>query len=273
MAKPTREYLDGLKILQEMNLVDNVSKDYLRYKSGLIKKNPDGSPVTDSQYLSSLGKVINPGDPSMFLNETQAAIEDQVVNYQDTRKGSVDDTFKKYKEQLFEDYASQVNGGLAKASKKIKSELEKKLKGVPADKKKEALKYDLENNLYQILGSQVKDLDLSEEYIKKKDANKDLVEAVNGLKELDALEDSERPNAVADQMIEKYQLGDNYKNFRRDWNGMYDQMRSNYIKIIGKQLLKEDGGEYAINRKLLKEAYGNSESVKKMTPVIGAKYK
>ena len=273
MAKPNQEYLNGLKVLQEMNLVDDVSKDYLRYKAGLIKKNSDGSPLTDSQYLSPLGQVINPGDPSMFLNETQAAVEDQVVNYQDTRQGSVDDAFKKYKKQLFEDYTGQVNGKLKEASGKIKSELEKKLKNVPADKKKELIKSALENNLYQIVGSLAKDLDLSKDYIANENANKDLVEAVAGLKELDSLEDSERPNAVADNMIGKYQLGDNYRNFRRDWGGMYDQMRSNYIKMIGKQLLKEDGGKYAINDKLLKEAYGNSEAVKKMTPIIGAKYK
>jgi hypothetical protein len=158
---------------------------------------------------------------------------------------------------------------LDETSKNVKSRLEEQLKKIPADKRKEIIKQNLEVNLYQVLGQLAKELDLTENY----KGNKELVKAVNSLKELNNLEDSERPNAVADKVIEENRLSDNYRNFRRDWNGMYEQLRTNYTRIIGKQLLKEDKGKYVINEKLLKEAYSNIESAKKMSPMVKSKYR
>ncbi|MEK6841392.1 MAG: hypothetical protein AABX45_02255 [Nanoarchaeota archaeon] len=264
-----QDYLQGLEKILAMHGVESTSKDYLRYKAGLIKKNPDGSEVTDSQYIMPLGRIINPDDPEMFLNETQAAIEHEVDNYKETREDEVNKAFKKYKGQIISDYASVVNKVLDEATKNVKSKLEEQLKKVPADKRKEIIKQNLEVSLYQLLGQLVKDLDLTENY----KGNKDLVEAVNNLKDLDNLEDSERPNAVADKIIEQNRLTDNYRNFRRDWNSMYGQLRANYTRIIGKQLLKESNGKYSINEELLKEAYSNVEAAKKMSPRVQSKYK
>ena len=41
------------------------------YKSGLIKKGPDGKPIKERNFTQGLGKAINPLDPNMFLNEKE----------------------------------------------------------------------------------------------------------------------------------------------------------------------------------------------------------
>ena len=269
MKQEKQEYLQGLEKILAMHGVESTSKDYLRYKAGLVKKNPDGSEITDSQYILPLGKMINPSDPKMFLNETQAAVEHEVDNYKETRKNEVNEAFNKYNGQIISDYASIVNKVLDENAKEVKSKLKEQLKEVPSDEIKEIIKQNLEVRLYQLLGKLAKDLDLTEGY----EGNKELVEAVNSLKELDNLKDSERPNAIADKVIEDNRLSGNYRNFRRDWNGMYEQLRTNYTRIIGKQLLKEDKGKYVINEKLLKEAYGNVEAAKKMSPRVLSKYR
>ena len=44
-------------------------------------------------------------------------------------------------------------------------------------------------------------------------------------------------------------------------------MISNYTRVIGKQLLQEKDGKYSIKEELLKKAYTNADSVKKMSPI------
>ena len=38
-----------------------------------------------------------------------------------------------------------------------------------------------------------------------------------------------------------------------------------YARVIGKALVEQKDGNYTINRGLLKEAYGNVDSIKKMS--------
>ncbi len=268
MAQENQDYLQGLEKIVNIYNVDRLSKDYLRYKAGLLKKNQDGSEITDSQFIIPLGGTINPDDSEMFVNETQASVEKEVKNYQQTRKGEIDNAFNQYKNNIISDYAKGINKIIEGSADEIKSRLEEKLKDLPADEKQELLKQNLEINLYHLIGSLIKDLDLTKDY----KANKDLVEAVNGLKELNEAEQEERKDIVADKSINKNRLTDNYRNFRRDWNNMYEQMRINYLRVIGKQLLKESNGKYRINEELLKQAYCNVESIKEMSPSVKAKY-
>ena len=271
MTQENQDYLSGLEKIVDMHDVDRISKDYLKYKAGSLKRNPDGSEITDSQYILPLGRKISPNnDPNMFLNETQAAIENEVGNYKQTRKTEVEDAASKYKDQIISDYSKGINHVLEESKKNIKSQLEEKLQKLPAEARnkisEEEKKKLLEIELYKLLGGLVKDLDLSEDY----KANKDLVEAVQGLKELEETDESERKDIVADRITKEDRLTSNYRNFRRDWNGLYDQMRMNYSRVIGKQLLKENNGNYSINEELLKEAYSNVDSLKKMSPVAKA---
>ena len=78
---------------------------------------------------------------------------------------------------------------------------------------------------------------------------------------------------MAEHIINKNRLTEEYKNTRRDWNGLHNQMKMNYMRMIGKQLLKESNGEYSINTDLLKEAHSNIESAKKMSPLVYASTK
>ena len=274
MTNQNQEYLQGLEKIVDMFKVDSGGKEWLKYKAGSLKKNPDGSPINELQYLApeALGGIISPTDPELFLNETQTFVENEINNYQETKAKDVNGTLNKYKNQLISDYVEGANKIISQNTKKIKSDLEKKIAEsnikLTPEQKKELVKANLEQSLYQLIGKLIKDLDLTEDY----KGNKDLVEAVNGLRELDSIDESERQNTVADLVIKKDGLTDNYRNARRDWNGSYEGMRMNYVRVIGKQLLNEENGNYSIKEKLLKEAYGNVEAVKKMSPIIKAKY-
>lgn len=265
MTQIDQAYLTDLEKIVDMNSVDRNSDSYLKYKSGLIKRGPDGKSIKDSDFTLPLGKAINLFDPNMFLNETQSAIEYETDQYKTTHKIAVEKAIKDNKDQLLRDYVQGINAIVKKQTEHLKSDLEKKLKDATPEQKKQIL----ELNLYSFIGNLMKDLDLTRGYKE----NKDLVEAVNGLKALQDAGDSERNEMVADLITEQRGLSDNYKNFRRPWGELGNQMIENYTRVIGKQLLKETNGKYSINEEVLKKAYDNPESIKKMSPVIASKYR
>ena len=260
-----QQYLEGLEKIIDMYTVDATSKSYLKYKAGSLKKAPNGEFLKDTDFTLPLGQTINPNDPRMFLNETQSAVEYEVDHYKKTRKKVVEEAINQNKDKLILDYVEGINKVLGEAQTKIESDLEKKLKNAPKEEKKRIL----ETQLYELLGSFVKDLDITKDYKK----NKDLVDAVNGLKEFENLDDADKNEYIADTLTKQNGLSDNYKNFRRPWGDLGGQMASNYTRMIGRALLKESNGKYSINKEALKEAYSNPEAIKKMSPIIAQKYR
>ena len=257
MTQINQEYLKDLEKIMDMNSVDSVSKDYLRYKTGSLKKGPDGQPLRDIDFTSRLGKAINRNDPNMFLNETQSAIEYEVDHYKDGRKEDVEKAIGKNKGKLTEDYLTGINKIIREEAAKIKSGLEEKLKDAPAEQKKQIL----EMNLYAFVGSLLRNLDLTEGY----KGNKDLVEAVTGLKQLQEAGDSERNELVSNLLTEQNGLSDNYKNFRRPWGNLSKQMIANYTRVIGKQLLK---GSKANNTFGIRFKFDKNRNIKDIRKIV-----
>ncbi|MBS3146293.1 hypothetical protein J4471_01200 [Candidatus Woesearchaeota archaeon] len=259
-AEEHRKYLTSLDSLVNMYQVDEGLEGYTR--QGV--KNPE----LGAQLKLQLGSAINPDDKGMFIHATPEYVALESQNYQHSHEDDIKSAYEKHKDKVITDYVAGVNKRLQHIVDEIKPKIEEKYndpkyKDVKAEDKKKAVDQELTVNLYQALGQLLKDLNISEDF---KD-NEELAEAANTLQELEKIPEENKGKAVAGIIAAKNRLTPEYANLPRNWDNLYNGMISNYTRVIGKQLLQEKDGKYSIKEELLKKAYTNADSVKKMSPI------
>ena len=258
-----QEFLQGLNRLANMNTVDESLDDYLRYLNGERKTGKDGKPIGPDNYVSTLESMISP-IPNALRNAQPQAIQYEAEWHQGAFKADVEEAAKKYEDRVISEYAGFKNRLLDENNKGFKSELEKALEKVPDDKKELAREQEtrrFEAKLYQAVGTAAADFVLKEDY----KGNKELIDAANDLKELREASPDERANIAATLTTQKHRLSSNFPNLVKDWNKEADGLEAMYARVIGKALVEQKDGNYTINQGLLKEAYGNVDSIKKMS--------
>ena len=258
-----QEFLQGLNRLANMNTVDESLDDYLRYLNGERKTGKDGKPIGPDNYVSTLESMISP-IPNALRNAQPQAIQYEAEWHQGAFKADVEEAAKKYEDRVISEYAGFKNRLLDENNKGFKSELEKALEKVPDDKKELAREQEtrrFEAKLYQAVGTAAADFVLKEDY----KGNKELIDAANDLKELREASPDKRANIAATLTTQKHRLSSNFPNLVKDWNKEADGLEAMYARVIGKALVEQKDGNYTINQGLLKEAYGNVDSIKKMS--------
>ena len=267
---PEETKTDGYQSALE-KLVDfkTFNKSHENYVKSLSKK--DGTGLED---LALMGQTRDGFNSDTFLNETPAAIDNEARVYVTGRTPEMKTYVETYKPQIISDYTKNLdsiiqNGipnelmGIAEIRKKIADKVK------PEDQKK-AFEQNLPT-LYQNLGMILSDLTPNKDYEKSKESDKEVVEALKGIKELKDITNEESKEKVSEYMEEHLNTSSNFKNFRVDWNGIRNQRISQYMRLLGKKALKQNGDNYEVDKDFIAKVYGGYEGVLDMTPLAKEK--
>lgn len=272
-------YLNSLRQLSQMRHVHRTFDNYGKYKQGKLRGNHN-----DLEFLVQdpktgnlgLGPIISENDdPKMFVNETQAAVEDGVLTYQVRNRPRLETYIKEYSDRIVSDYSLVLNktidGLVSESRKDLQEKVEKK--EIKPEEVKERMENEVLPGLYQLIGKLLAELSPNPAYLDAKDSDRQLVEAITEVAVLKDLSDEDTKHMIPRIMIEKHGLTDNYVNYRRDWNGIRDRMLDMRSRMIAKKVItKTEAGNYELNKDLIKKAFGGYEGMLDMSPIAMRAY-
>ncbi len=268
------DYQAKLDQISRMNHVGGRFEDYGRFRQGKLKgKHTNLEFLVEDPKTGNLGlgSIINPDDPKMFLNETDTAIEDMVINYQERNRPRIQSYLAEYGPRIVSDYTSVHNKRIEKIIEFVKKGMDEKK--VPEDKRAAILDSEILPQLQKIVGDQLASLTPNENYMESKDADPEVVEVLKELSELKNLSDEETKDVASGIMIKKHGLSDNYKNFRRDWSGIRDGMIDMRSRHLAKKALVKTEKGYEIDKEFVAKVFGGYDGLLEMSPVAQSLYK
>jgi hypothetical protein len=245
-------------VLEKLAVFRTFGKSYEDYIRSLSRK--DG---TGLEQLVLMGNTREGFNSDTFLNETPAAIDHEARVYVDGKTPEMKKYVDQYRPQIIDGYTQGLNtaiqGGIAKIRKDISDKV------TDPKKQKEVFEQNLPR-VYQELGMILSELAPNEDYLKSKDSDKEVAEALQGIAELKDTTDEEAKSKVAGYMEQNRGTSSNFRNFRVDWNGMRDRQVAQYMRLIGKKALKQKGDNYEVDKEFIAKIYGGYEGVLDMTP-------
>lgn len=252
------DYLLGLQKIGAMYNVDSSLKRL---------SNKEGLKLEDRvRLIQGLGQTIQ-GNPDFLKNETDVAVGNEAMHYQETGKNGVEEAVKAYKGRIAEDYVGVINENIAANLDKTKTDIEKNkdYQKLDGDKKKIVLEQSLREVTIGVIKQFLSDLKLNKDY--KED--EELVDAYNLY---NTLKDNDDQNDIVGMYVNEHNLSSNAVNntfLKNNYKNLKKENLEVYASVVASKLLDKDG---KVDAEKLGKAFDSVDSYKAMSPYVAQKY-
>lgn len=279
MTKATKEEkyqpqksLEG--ILETLHRVDIAKNQQREWNENRLKEgyNPSG-------ILKKMGELTT-GHPDYFFavgdqkGQVIPAPNDNQINLMmsDYREQGLDgnrDDILHYRPEIISRYAGELDLSLAqiasakreeikKSEKSVEEKIKKELKGqkIEGENLEEQIEEIVRLRLYDEVGSLIRKVDPSDEYLKN---NPDVKNALDKLKEIDEAVKTKDYRSLVPSALEQRELPESFGYAGGSTLLAKDYIRTNgYQRIIGKKFIKYADGKYTLDREALQSYAGEN---------------